>query len=205
MNLWFLVWVFLSVFICGIFFWSLEILLKQKRVWAQFAKKAGLDVTNPGLLKSPVVNGLYKGFPLQLFSEPQATEDQRGRRFRTIIQFELPQGMPTEGVVASRHYHPFAHGLIDLTQRYTPDVTGGWSADVLILTKNVDLLKPYLTQARLNTLSGLMTTKTFNSVLIFDANTTILRIETADPLYTLDKLERLVAKIEECARALSPR
>lgn len=205
MNLWFLVWIFLSVFICGIFFWSLEILFKQKKTWADFAKKHGLEIANPGMLKSPMINGLYKKLPLQIFSEPQSTPDQRGRRFRTIIQFELPQGMPTEGIVASRHYHPFAHSLSDLPHRYTPDVQGGWSADVLILTKNIEALKPYFTPARLNTLSNLMTTKTFNSVLIFDLNSTILRIETPDPLYQMDKMEKLVAKIEECVRTLSPK
>lgn len=204
MNLWFLVWVFLSVFICGIFLWSLQILFKQKQIWGKFAKKNGLEITNPALLKSPVISGVYKGFPLEIFSEAQATEDQRGRRFRTVIQFELPQGMPTEGIVASRKYHAFANTLIDLTTRITPDVPG-WSPEILIKTKNVEALTPYLTQARYNTLMTLMTTKSFNTVFIFDTNTTILRIETPDPLYDLEKMDRLCAKLEEYARALSPK
>lgn len=204
MNIWFLVWIFLSVLICGVFAWSMQILLKQKQVWKQFALRHKLTYENPAFLKSPVVSGLYKNLPLEIFSEAQTSDDQRGRRFRTIVQFELSSGMPVEGVVASRHYHRFANNLTDLTEVFAPDHPG-WSDAILMKTQNSELLRPYLTPARCAALLNLMTIKGFNALFIFDRNSTFLRLETADPLYDLPKMERLIEKIENHARVLALR
>lgn len=200
LNFWFLIWVFLAVFITGIFLWSAQILFRQKKTWGDFAKKHKLNARSIALMKSPIVSGDFRGFNIHLYSEEQPTEDQRGRRFRTILQVELPP-MPVAGIVASSRSHAFANGLVDLNEVYVPEFPG-WDSSLLIKTANVELLKPYLTDERLRALLSLLTIKTFNALYIFDKTAGFLRLETPDPLYDMQKLERLLSKVTDQATLL---
>lgn len=197
-----MLWVFVAFFIFGIFFWSASILFQQKRAWALFAKRAGLQYLKGALFKSAVVRGGYQGFPLTIFSEEQGSTDKRNRRFRTIIQFELPVGMPVEGIVTSPEGHAFANGLLDLTETVIPDVPG-WDTSILIKTKSAETLKTYLTPERYKSLQTLQTIKSLNCIFIFDLSASFLRFESADPFSDADKLDRLCAKIAEHAKVLS--
>jgi hypothetical protein len=201
LSIWFIVWVFLVVFICGIFGWSMQILIKQKRSWADFAKKNGLQYIPGPMMRSPAVQGTYKNFPLAVYSEEQPTPDQRGRQFRTIIQVELPSGMPVEGVVASSANRSFAEGLIDLTETVKADYPG-WDDSILIKTRDAELLKPFFNNERYRSLLALMTIKSISCVFIFDLTSTFLRLETADPFHEMGKLERICSKIIDQARVL---
>jgi hypothetical protein len=200
LNFWFLIWVFLAVFISGIFLWSLQILIRQKKTWGDFGRKHKLNVRTPALMKSPVVSGEFRGFLIQLYSEEQPTEDQRSKRFRTILQIEMP-AMPVEGIVASQKNHAFANGLLDLTETYVPEFPG-WESSILVKTSNTEILKSYLTDERLRAMQALMTIKTVSALYIFDRTTGFLRFETPDPLYDAQKLERLLSKITDQAALL---
>ncbi len=195
MNIWFLIWVFLAVFITGIFLWSMQILFRQKRSWTEFAKRNQLQILTPAVFRSPMLSGTIKNIPFRLFSEEQSTEDQRGRRFRTILQFEVGP-MPVEAILATKSYHNFANGLVDLTETYIPDFPG-WDTSILIKTSNIALLKLYLTEERLRTLQALLTIKTFNAFYLFDRTTGYLRLETPDPFTDLQKLERMTSKVAD--------
>ena len=202
MNIWLLIWVFAVVFICGVFLWSTQILFRQKRAWAEFAKKNTLQYTSGALMKSPLVKGVYKGFPLTVYSEEQPTPDQRSRRFRTVIQFELPGGMPVEGVVASPDNHVFAMSLLDLVEKYVPADTS-FPETIMIRTRSVAALEPYLTKERMQILQSLMTLKSIHGVFIFDRNATFLRMEMADAMTDPEKLVRFCSKLAEQAAVLA--
>lgn len=198
-----MVWVFVAVFIFGVFFWSLTILQQQKKAWAAFAKQAGLQCLSGSWLKSSLVRGPYRGLPLNIYSEQQETSDRRGRKFRSVIQFELPGKMPVEGIVTTQEGQNFANGLVDLTDVVVPDYPG-WESTVLIKTRDANLLKPYLTPERYRALQALMTIKNFSCIFIFDLTMTFLRFETPDPLTDAQKLDRLCGKIVEQAKVLIP-
>lgn len=202
MNIWFMLWVFVAVFIFGIFFWSMSILFQQKKAWALFAQRAGLQFIKGQIFKSAVVRGAYREIPLNIFSEEQGSADKRSRRFRTIIQFELKPGMPIEGVITSAEGRSFASGLLDLTETVTPDVPG-WDHTILIKTKDAEILKAYLTPDRYKSLLTLLTIKSLGCIFIFDRTATFLRFESADPFTDAEKLDRLCAKIVEHAKVLS--
>lgn len=180
----------------------MQILFKQKQAWSAFAKKNKLDYDPQSLFKSPIVRGTYRGFYTMLFSEEQPTNDQRGRRFRTIIQMELPGGMPIDGVIVSRDNHTFANNLQDLVEVYAPDFPG-WDNGILIRSRNTELLKPYFTDERYRSLISIMTIKSIAAILIFDTNSTYLRFETADPMSDAGKLERMISKIADQAQVLA--
>ncbi len=201
MNIWFMLWVFVAVFIFGIFFWSASILLQQKKAWALFAKRTGLQYISGSIFKSAIVRGAYHNVPLNIFSEEQGSPDKRSRRFRTIIQFELPP-MPIEGIITSSDGRNFANGLVDLTETVVPDVPG-WDQTILIKTTNAEILNYYLTAERYKSLLALLTIKSIGCIFIFDKTASFLRFESTDPFTDADKLERLCTKISEHAKVLA--
>ncbi len=201
MNIWFMLWVFFSVFILGAFFWSLQILLKQKNAWKQFSKRHGLNYQPGGLMTSPILQGSFRGYGVSIVSEPQLDNDARTRRYRTVIQIEMKPGMPTEGVIASPQMKGVASQL-DLQETYTPD-SKSWDSAIYLRTKNAELLAPYFTESRTKAMSALMTINGVNVLFIFNEKDTLIRFETPDPLEDVTRMERLVSKIADAADILS--
>lgn len=201
MNIWFMMWVFVAVFILGASLWSFYILLKQRQCWKIFAEKANLEFLPTALLKSPMLRGAYKGLQLDIFSDTQLAGKDREKAIRTIFQFKLPAPMPTEGAIASAAFAPYLNGLALPVQ--TVDGVGEWDKGVIIRVDDGEAIKTYLTPERLKTLQAVMTIKGSPSMLIFSAEATILRIESTDPFDTPERLERFLSKVAEAAKILS--
>lgn len=202
MQFWFLIWVFLAIFIFGIFFWSMNILLRQRRVWSAVAKKFNMKLEMGGLMSSPAARGVIQGFDVTLYSEEQPTIDGRAKQFRSVIQIDLGKVMPTGGAVVSPDLKPFAAGL-NLPETYLPNIEG-WNKAIVIVVQNSAAIQPYFTVDRCKSLNALMSMKFYNAILIFDVNNTILRVETADPLHEEGKLEKLILKMLDQAKILVP-
>lgn len=202
MNIWVVLWVFLTVFIVGIFLWSLQILLRQKRAWIGFAARHKLGVAQTAFFASPRVKGEVKGFPFSLYSEQQVTNANGSTRFRTIIQFELSKDFPAQGIIASAEAREFAKAL-NVKEEYTPDYAE-WNKEITVFTMDGEALKPYFTPERCRSLNAVMTIKGFACILIFDGSVSYLRFETPDPLDHLDKLEKLVMKLADHVKILNP-
>lgn len=123
------------------------------------------------------------------------------RRFRTIIQLELPAPMPTPGVVASAEAGNFARALT-LKETYVPEFEF-WNKGIVLMTDDVEAIKIYLTEERCKSLTALMTIKAIACILIFNDKNTYLRFETADAFDDAGRLERFVQKTLEHAKILS--
>ncbi len=201
MNIWFMLWVFLSVFILGAFFWSLRILIKQKNSWKKFSKRHGLEYQPGGLMSSPTVMGTFRGYGVSVVSEPQLDTDGRTRRYRTVIQVEMKAGMPTEGVIASARMRGIAAQL-DLQETFTPE-NAEWDGGIYLRTKSAELLAPYFTDKRIKAMNALMTINGVNVLFIFNEKDTLMRFETPDPLEDVTRMERLIGKVIDAADILS--
>lgn len=200
MNIWFMLWVFFSVFVLGIFFWTMLILMRQKSAWQDFAKRNSLQFVRKGIMDSAVVYGQYKGFSLSVFSEAQSDDSGRGRRFRTIVQFDLPAGMPTEGVAGSPALELFVKNL-PLAEFFVPQ--GEWEKRSLIKTMNAKALGDYFNADRVRVLNGLMSVPGLTTLFVFNERETLLRVETGDPMSDSKKLERLASKVADVVRVLA--
>lgn len=185
----------------GLFGWSFHILLRQKQAWAQFARKHDLTLTPGRLFSSSSVAGYFKSYPLYIYSEEQAVNQTGTRRFRTIIQMDLPAPMPAPGIIASHDGANFVNSL-GLKESVTPDVSS-WNKNIIFKTDNPEALKSYVTEERAKSLNALMSIKTIACILIFDENNTYLRFETPDAFDNADKLDRFVTKAAEHAKVLS--
>lgn len=200
MNIWFMLWVFFSVFVLGIFFWTILILMRQKNAWFEFAKRNSLTFYRRGILDSAIVSGLYKENFVSIFSEGQSDDSGRGRRFRTVIQFDLPPGMSTEGVAASPSLAQFVTNL-PLAEFYVPQ--GEWNEKSLVKTMSPKAVAEYFNADRVRVLNGLMSVPGLTTLFVFNERETLLRVETSDPMVDANKLERLVSKVSDVVRVLA--
>jgi hypothetical protein len=199
-NIWFLLWVFLAIFILGLFFWSMQILLRQKKAWGAVASKHNMAFDKGNLTSSPSMRGSLKSFPLVVFSEEQTVNANGAKRFRTIIQFELPVRLGTAGVVASPDARNFANSLVLKETINSSDVKVNES--VTIRGDDAELVKNYITEDRAKSLNAVMMINGIACIYIFDNNVTFLRFETPDAFDDEARLERFLLKAVDHVKVL---
>ncbi|QQG37069.1 MAG: hypothetical protein HYS17_04705 [Micavibrio aeruginosavorus] len=191
--MWIFLWIVASTFILGVFGWSLVILLQQKRAWSAFAKKHNLMYVPGKIIQAPAMKGVVYGHQVAFFPDIQATQDQRGQRFVTVLEFDVGQGMPTGALIATPNFAVFASNL-NFTQKLDVDFPG-WDKSRIILTRDSAALKQYLTNDRLELLHGIMSMKNATALYFFDEESAIVHIETSDPIRDEQRMERIVQKI----------
>jgi hypothetical protein len=198
---WLLLWLILAAAILLLTFWTFAILLKQKSIWAAYAEQNNLKLIKTGLLTSPQIEGPYKDLVVQIFSERQAMPDGRGQQYRTIIQFPLLPNMPTDGIIASRYFTPFVEGL-GLPKKWTLPKDIKWEEEPIARAAIAGRLKTYLTEDRIRSLEVLAGFKRASFVFIFDESEAFLRVESADPLDDIKRMENIVHKVYAIAQIL---
>lgn len=201
LNIWFMIWVFVAVFILGTSLWSYYILLKQKRAWGQFSQKHQVEFVPVAFLKSPYIRGMFRGFSIGVYSDKQISGNERQRGIRTVFEIFLKAPMPTEGVVSSGSFRNFVNGLA-LPDVYTPEVAE-WNKDIIIKVVDTEAITAYLTKERLVALNALMSIKNSPAMLLFSNEQTLLRIESSDPFDHADRLERFLTKLTDAAKVIS--
>ncbi len=201
-SVWIFIWAVVSLFILGVFGWSVQILLLQKAAWKVFAKKMKLNYQEgPKFLSSPVLSGSLGAYGFGLFSEERPTPDARGLRFNTVIEIALRRGMPMMGVVGTEAMVPIINTLV-IKQTLSP-ADPDWNNAWLVRTDNQIAMEKYLTPARMETLKKLFRMKILAALFIFDQNDAVLRLETADPLTDADRLEKIVKNLVQQAGILA--
>lgn len=187
----------LAVFILGIFFWSLEVLFKQKKGWKALSKKLKLNYENTALLTSPMVEGHYGEYHITLYSEAQPTQDTSRRQFRTILLIGKEQGFPTGAAIATSGRRSFVESL-NIEDVHKPDFKG-WNGSIVFHTQNDKTISKYMNEDRYTSLNRLMNLKNKESIFIFDDKEMFYRMETSDPLIDPEIIEKMIKKfIKEC-------
>lgn len=200
--LWILLYILFATAILSFFFWSTILLQKQKKTWAEFAKRHNLIYRKaPALMQASAVEGLYKGFRFGLFSEGRIDDNSRGMvRYRTVIEFLFDEGMPAAAAMGDVSAAPVIRAL-NYGPSYHPEWSG-WNKQNVITTNGKTFLKEYLTSERLETVNKFLNMQGATNMFVFDGVDSFIRIETADTLHEMDKLENLVNKLLPIAQAL---
>lgn len=190
--IWFMLWLLLSAFVLGAFFWSTRILMSQKRAWRSFATKLGLQYSNGGrLLASPEVTGTIDGLRLNMFTERRAANDARGERFVTAIELVMSSAMPMSGAICTASMAEMV-GALRLDDVTVPEGITEWDAGWRVRSDNVDLMQRFLTPLRCDILKKIFRMKVMAALYIFDRQECVLRVETTDPLSNVDKMEKII-------------
>ena len=132
--MWIAIWIGFSLFILGFVAWTMLVLFQQKKAWGTFAKRHKLNYERGTLMGAPTVHGTLDKKLFSLYSGVQQTEDIRGQRFVTVMEFQLGPGMPTGGAVATKEYKMFIDGLI-FKQAYTPDLAE-WNSEYVVRARD---------------------------------------------------------------------
>ena len=190
--IWFMLWLLLSAFVLGAFFWSIRILMGQKRAWKNFATKLGLQYGAGGrLLASPEITGTIDGLRLNMFTERRAANDARGERFVTAIELVMSSAMPMSGAICTASMAEMV-GALRLDDVTVPEGIAEWDAGWRVRSDNVDLMQRFLTPLRCDILKKIFRMKVLAALYIFDRRECVLRIETSDPLNNTDKMEKII-------------
>lgn len=150
---------------------------------------------------SPLVNGIYKGFSIALFTSEHELDRAAGTtRKMTAIEVELQSRMPMAGAVASG-------GMVQIVQgqRYSDETQpshADWSTEYIARSEDRLLMQAYLTDARVAALTSLMKKKNIWVIFVFRDRDTILRIDRPDPLENLGELTKTIDQMIEVAEIL---
>lgn len=200
MNIFILIWVALSLFLLGFWFWSNWVLFKQKQVWKLFAQKRKLRYYGGKMFDSPEVAGTYQDFEVLAFTAEHDTGDGRVGRRLTSIEVTLHSSLPTSGAVASGGMVKLVEELL-FQAEYRPDIPG-WDNSYIVRSRDNAVMKAYLTEPRVQALIKLMKIKNAWVILFFTGGRGLLRIDTPDPLYDPKHFDDTMKKMVEAAKVL---
>lgn len=200
--MWIFLWFVASAFILGVFGWSIIILQQQKRAWSAFAKKHNLSYIPGKLVEAPAIKGAIFGYQAAFFPAVQATQDQRGQRYVTALEFDL--GVPgiTGAVLGSPNFATF---ISDLPFAESIDIDfPEWDKTRIVRTRDKEALQKYLTPERLKFLHNMMSLKSSTALYFIDDKNSILHIQTTDPIRDAERFEKIVQKITNSLDVMKP-
>lgn len=193
--MWIFIWAILSLFIMSVSIWSYMILRQQKNAWASFAKKHNLEFTKGKLMEPPFMRGAINGRTVVFFTGQQQTDDARGVRMVTIIEFDMHCGLPVPGAIGSKETAAFLASL-RMEHTYLPEnPEENWSAAYVTRTREPKILASYMTPTRRAAVHALLSMKNCVALWIFDERDCVFRIETNDPLRDPAKLDKILNRI----------
>lgn len=200
--MWIIIWAIFAFLMLGFAAWNMMIMFQQKSAWKQLSEKRKLNYEPTGFMTSPNVHGkLDKAF-FSLFSGVQQTEDVRGQRFVTAIEFQMGKGLPTGGALGTKQMKPFIDTLI-FSETYEPEIEE-WKDDYVLRVRDEEGAQAYLTEERLKALCSVFRMTNATVLFFFDELEAVLRVETSDPLRNAEKLDKIVARLLEVVKTLTP-
>ncbi len=191
--MWILLWIVLSAILLGSTAWSLRILLKQKAAWEAFAKSKSFTFKRGTFMGPAEMSGVIGDYKLAFFTAEREAADVRTRRFVTVIEIDLAEGIVDGAVLGTQEMLPFMQSL-ELIHPY--EIEGnGWEKGMYAFIKNDDVVKAYLTPDRLETFSSIMKTRNADVLVVFHDRQLVVRLETADPMQDAEKIDKIVKRI----------
>jgi len=200
--MWLAIWGIFAAFVAAFVIWTIAVLLQQKRAWLNFSKKHNLKYQPGAFMSSPTVTGELSGWKFSLYTGVQQTDDIRGQRFVSVIEFQLGRGMPTGAAIATKEFSGFVGSLV-FDRTIKPELAE-WDKTYLVSTRSALSLKAYLTKERQQILHGIFSMKNAAVLFFFDEIEAVLRIETADPLRNEDHLNKIVQRLLAAIARLAP-
>jgi len=191
--MWFLLWFVLSVILVGATLWSLKILLTQKKAWETYAKSKNFTY-QPGTFMGPAeMSGVIGDYKLGFFTGERQGADVRTRRYVTVVEIILVEGLVNGAVMGTQEMLPFMQSL---DQLHPFQVEGpGWEAGLFAFIKNDEAVKAYLTPERIEVLSSILKTRNADAVIVFHDKELVVRLETSEPMQNAEKIDKIATRV----------
>lgn len=142
-------------------------------------------------MESPTVSGLIGKFGISCFSATRDPEDAKSRRFVSVIELKLPDGLVGSAAAGTKDMIVFLQTLGALKPHTIESDL--WNGDnYYYFTANSYLSDAYLTEKRLKHLVAILSVKNAEVVIMHDDNEAIVRVETPDPIQEMAKAEKVI-------------
>lgn len=200
MSFWLVVWAIISITLLFFLAWTIFILVKQKATWKAYATKNKLRFKPNSFFSAPDMSGLVDTHSVSLFMGEHSGPDARFSRKMTAIEIQLSSKIPLEGAIGSGGMVDIIQGL-NYKEEHRPKHKD-WQKSYIAAGESAGGLQTYLTEERVGAITDLFKVKNAWSILIFKDDVFLLRIDTPDPLFTNDKLDKLIKKMMKAAQLL---
>jgi hypothetical protein len=191
--MWIFLWFILSAFLVGATLWSLQILLRQKTAWEKYAKRKGF-IFNKGTFMGPAeMSGTIGKYKLSFFTAERPGVDVRTRRYVTAIEIDLAEGVVDSGAFGTREMIPFMMTL-DMLHPYEVEIPG-LETQHKAFVKHDAIMNAYLNKDRVEAIGNILKTRNSDTLLLFNDNEVVLRLETSDPMQDAEKIDKIVTRL----------
>jgi len=191
--MWILLWFVLSAILIAATLWSLQILLRQKTAWEQYAKKKNFTF-NKGTFMGPAdMSGTIDNYRLSFFTAERPGVDVRTRRYVTAVEIDLAEGIVDAAAFGTKEMLPFMMTL-DMLHPYTVEIPGLEPENRCFVKKDA-IIKAYLTKDRVESINNLLKTRNSDTLLLFNDKEVVLRLETSDPMQDADKMDKIITRL----------
>lgn len=183
----------LSAIILGANLWSWAILFKQKQAWESFAKKYKMIYRKGKFLGSPEVDGMIDGYKINLYTAERRGADVRSRRLMTVLEITAPKGLVDGAAIGTAEMLNFIKSIGTLSPLVleSPKLKDGAN----LFARNDDAIKAFLTNARMEHINQIFSTRGVDILFIFHETQAVLRIETADPMADAVKMDKAIRRL----------
>ena len=188
-----LLWVAISAVILGTFFWSTIILQKQKKAWAEFAKRHKLTYEGNAFMESPTVSGIMRGANVTITSVLLDPDDMKARRYVSMIIINTQEGFAGGGAAGTSYWDPMIQELSALQPVRLE--SSHWSENVKFYARDEAVARIYLDNARMRHLNAIMTLKNAEVLVMYDEREAEVRVMTSDPIQDIEKAEKVINHI----------
>lgn len=200
MSIWFFLWLSLSAAMLYFMGWTVFILQRQKKAWREYAKRKKLRYTPNKTFANPEIKGTVDDYTIGIFTGEHVSADMRGTRKLTAIEVHLTSVMPFAAAAASG-------GMVAIVQNmgFKEELRpqhADWSKSYVAASENRHAFKAYLSDERVQALTALMKIKNAWTIFICRDEVTLLRLDTADPLDSPEKMDKIVTKLIQAAKVL---
>ncbi len=189
---WVFIWFVLSAIVIGASVWSLQILLRQKKAWEAYAKRRNMSFTKGTFMGPAEIAGVIDSYKINFFTAERQTLDARGKRFVSVIELQIAQGLFDGGVAGTKEMLVFMQSLSQLHPY--PVKKEGWDADHTIFVRADASANAYFTAEKLDTFEQVLKTRNADVLIVFNDQELVVRMETADPMMDADKIDKIVSR-----------
>ncbi len=199
--IWLIFWLALAVAILGFMGWSLNTLLRQKKAWADFAKRYKLEYAQAAFLQPSSVTGTLYNRKFNLYVLTEQTPGQRMMAANTHIEVFLNNLPDFALLVSARALPPILNDFV-LPSTVTPN-DPDWPKPAVSMTDDVEAATAWLTVPRIRAIRKLCELKKgAETLFVADGTQAYVVWRTPEAMDNLNELNRVVAKLYEIVKEL---
>lgn len=196
----FVMWILISTFLLGFWFWTTYVLYKQKSAWKKYAEKRKLRYVAGGFYDSPGIEGVVDDYTVAIFTADHSHLDERSQRKLSSVELALKSAVPVSTYLATGRMVGILKQML-LPQEYRPEHMG-WDDSYAICSTEQAVAEAYFTPERLDAILSLTKIKNLWVVVLFFDGRGLLRIDLPDPVVDERRLDILMKKLIEVAGVL---